>query len=144
MKITKQFLTPLCVFGIGISIFTSLIEFYDHLLTESGQKNSSLEFQTIFKTILSSITNDGTGNILASYINTPFVDLEHYRTIIESIDLSSGFYYLATKVLRDDRVDFENSLSKEYNMTSFIVNQLDQPLDLSPKGMYIGQFCTTH
>ena len=121
----KQFLTPLCVFFIGVSIFTSLIEFYDNLLSESSKNNSSLEFQTIFKTILSSITNDGAGNILASYIKTPFVDLEQYRNTIESIDLSSGFYYVATKVLRDDRVDFETMLSKEYNMTSFIVDQLD-------------------
>ena len=121
----KQFITSFCVFCTGILIFTSLIEFYDNLLTKSGEKNASLEFKSKFNTILSSITKDETGRLLASYINTPFVDLEQYRNTIETIDLISGFYYVATKVLKDDRVDFETMLSKEYNMTSFIVNQLD-------------------
>ena len=129
----KQFIPSFCVFCTGILIFTSLIEFYDNLLTESGQNNASLEFQGIFNTILSSITKDDTGDILASYINTPFVDLEQYRNIIETIDLNSGFYYVAAKVLKDDRVDFETMLSKEYNMTSFIVDQLDSDFGPVPE-----------
>jgi len=119
----KILLTPILVLCIGISIFVPLISFYDNLLTENNRLISSLQFQAIFRTISSSISGDEVGKVISLYTKTPCIDLEQYRNTIRSIDLNSGFYYVCKRILDRDREQFENDLSKIYNMTSFISDQ---------------------
>lgn len=126
MIIKHIIFTPILVLCIGLCIFIPFTVLYDNLLFKNNRSLSSLQFQTIFQTISSSITNDDVGKVLSSYIkNTPCINLEQYRNTIRSISLDSGFYFVAKRVLDEDREKFENDISKIYNMTSFISNQLD-------------------
>lgn len=123
--------TPILVLCIGLCIFIPFTVLYDKLLFKNNRALASLQFQTIFQTISSSITNEEVGKVLSSYTKTPCINLEQYRNTIRSISLDSGFYFVAKRVLDEDREKFENDISKIYNMTSFISDQLD-PSQASP------------
>ena len=128
--------TPIIVLLICVSIFVPLIYFYDNLLFKNNESISRAQFKSITQSITNSILEDSVGEVLASYINTPCVDLEQYRKTIRSLSLDAGFYFVTTKVLDQDRLNFEKELSKIYNMTSVIRSQFDTNGPIEQKDLY--------